>query len=353
MPGVTVTLTNVETGSVRTVTTELHRRLGGALPRARHVSHHLRADRIQAAAARRHHGLDRRDGDGRRRRSRSAALAEAVEVVANAEMVSSGSMTVGAHARSEGARGPADVRPQLHAAARHRAGRLGRHQRAAVERQRVDLAERERRAHHQQQLRLQRRRRHEPALLQQPGQRLEPARSRTAAGRCRATSRRRPRRCRKSSCRRASTTRRPAATAAATSRSSSKSGTNSFRGSGYYYNQNDGLMANDFFFNRAGIEKPDPRRHEGGGTIGGPIIRNKTFFFGSYQRTQARDLVRGRGEQHGAAAAERSPTTAPTPASTRFAAAIWDPQPRPGQLRASSTRSRGRCSRRSSPTART
>jgi hypothetical protein len=66
-----------------------------------------------------------------------------------------------------------------------------------------------------------------------------------------------------------------------------KSGTNTFRGSAYYYNQNDALMANDFFFNRAGIDKPILDRHEGGGTIGGPIFRNKTFFFGSYQRTQA------------------------------------------------------------------
>ena len=66
-----------------------------------------------------------------------------------------------------------------------------------------------------------------------------------------------------------------------------KTGTNSFHGSAYYYNQNDALMANDFFFNRAGIEKPILDRHEGGGTIGGPIIRNRTFFFGSYQRTQA------------------------------------------------------------------
>jgi hypothetical protein len=67
----------------------------------------------------------------------------------------------------------------------------------------------------------------------------------------------------------------------------SKSGTNSFRGTGYYYNQSDALMANDFFFNRAGIDKPILSRHEGGGTIGGPILKNRTFFFGSYQRTQA------------------------------------------------------------------
>jgi hypothetical protein len=67
----------------------------------------------------------------------------------------------------------------------------------------------------------------------------------------------------------------------------SKSGTNRFSGSAYYFNQNDSLMANDFFFNRAGIEKPILDRHEGGVTVGGPIKRNKTFFFGSYQRTDA------------------------------------------------------------------
>jgi hypothetical protein len=67
----------------------------------------------------------------------------------------------------------------------------------------------------------------------------------------------------------------------------SKGGTNSFRGSAYDYNQNDALMANDFFFNRAGIDKPILDRHEGAGTIGGPLVRNRTFFFGSYQRTQA------------------------------------------------------------------
>jgi hypothetical protein len=68
----------------------------------------------------------------------------------------------------------------------------------------------------------------------------------------------------------------------------SKSGTNTFSGSAYYYNKNDSLMANDFFFNRAGVEKPILDRNEGGFTIGGPIVRNKTFFFGSYQRTKAR-----------------------------------------------------------------
>ena len=75
-------------------------------------------------------------------------------------------------ARSEGARVAPDLRQELHAAAGHRAGRIRRHQRPAVQRQRVDLSQRERRPHHQQQLRLQRHRRDQPTLLQQPGQRV-------------------------------------------------------------------------------------------------------------------------------------------------------------------------------------
>ncbi len=67
----------------------------------------------------------------------------------------------------------------------------------------------------------------------------------------------------------------------------SKSGTNRLHGSVYHYIQNDKLMANDFFFNRAGLDRPVLRRNEGGATIGGPIIKNKTFFFGSYQFTRA------------------------------------------------------------------
>ena len=67
----------------------------------------------------------------------------------------------------------------------------------------------------------------------------------------------------------------------------SKSGTNQFRGTLYHYLQNEKFIANDFFYNRAGVARPQLRRNEGGGTLGGPIIRNRFFFFGSYQRTQA------------------------------------------------------------------
>jgi hypothetical protein len=68
----------------------------------------------------------------------------------------------------------------------------------------------------------------------------------------------------------------------------SKSGTNEFHGTVYHFFQNEKLIANDFFFNRAGSERPMLRRNEGGFAIGGPIIKNKTFFFGSYQATRAK-----------------------------------------------------------------
>lgn len=66
-----------------------------------------------------------------------------------------------------------------------------------------------------------------------------------------------------------------------------KSGTNSYHGTGYYYLQNEKLNANDFFFNKDGIARPKARRNEGGFTIGGPLVRDRFFFFGGYQRTKA------------------------------------------------------------------
>lgn len=66
-----------------------------------------------------------------------------------------------------------------------------------------------------------------------------------------------------------------------------KSGGNSFNGTLYHYLQNEKLNANDFFFNKDGIDRPKARRNEGGGTIGGPIRKDRTFFFGGYQYTRA------------------------------------------------------------------
>lgn len=64
-----------------------------------------------------------------------------------------------------------------------------------------------------------------------------------------------------------------------------RSGSNSFHGSGYHFLQNEQFNANEFFLNRAGTVRPKFRRNETGVTLGGRIIRDKTFFFASVQRT--------------------------------------------------------------------
>lgn len=67
----------------------------------------------------------------------------------------------------------------------------------------------------------------------------------------------------------------------------SKSGGNDLHGAVYHYLQNDKLIANDFFFNAASLPRQRLQRNEGGFTLSGPVIRNKTFLFGSYQFTRA------------------------------------------------------------------
>ena len=65
---------------------------------------------------------------------------------------------------------------------------------------------------------------------------------------------------------------------------STKSGANTFHGSLYEYHRNRILNANDFFSNRAGRARPSYIQNQFGGTIGGPIWRDHTFFFAGYER---------------------------------------------------------------------
>ena len=64
-----------------------------------------------------------------------------------------------------------------------------------------------------------------------------------------------------------------------------KSGGNDFHGSAYEFFRNTSLDANSFFQKAAGAPKPIFRQNQYGGTLGGPIERNKAFFFVSYQGT--------------------------------------------------------------------
>ncbi len=62
-----------------------------------------------------------------------------------------------------------------------------------------------------------------------------------------------------------------------------KSGTNSLHGSGWEYIRNRALDANDFFLNQAQVARPPLRWNQFGATLGGPIVKDKLFFFLAYQ----------------------------------------------------------------------
>jgi hypothetical protein len=77
--------------------------------------------------------------------------------------------------------------------------------------------------------------------------------------------------------------------------SQTKSGTNSYHGSAYEYHQTDAWNAAPFFRNSdptipADQKVPTLKRNTFGATIGGPILKDKLFFFASYQGQRARDL---------------------------------------------------------------
>ncbi len=67
-----------------------------------------------------------------------------------------------------------------------------------------------------------------------------------------------------------------------------KSGTNEFHGSAFDFLRNNAMDATSFDANRSGIKKGKLRRNQFGATVGGPIAKNKTFFFLSWEGTRER-----------------------------------------------------------------
>jgi len=67
-----------------------------------------------------------------------------------------------------------------------------------------------------------------------------------------------------------------------------RSGTNQFHGTLFDYFRNDVLDANSWFADRDGVPKPKERQNDFGGVFGGPIFRNRTFFFLSYEGLRLR-----------------------------------------------------------------
>ena len=62
-----------------------------------------------------------------------------------------------------------------------------------------------------------------------------------------------------------------------------KSGSNQFRGNLFEYHRNTLTTANDWFNNAAGIERPKLIRNLFGGSLGGPIVKDRLFFFYNYE----------------------------------------------------------------------
>jgi len=65
-----------------------------------------------------------------------------------------------------------------------------------------------------------------------------------------------------------------------------RGGTNEWHGSLFWFHRNDYFSANNFFNNTVGEVVPPLKRHQFGGRVGGPIIKDKTFFFFGYEQTR-------------------------------------------------------------------
>ena len=67
-----------------------------------------------------------------------------------------------------------------------------------------------------------------------------------------------------------------------------RSGTNQFHGTAFDYLRNDALDANNWFANSAGLPRPEERQNDFGGTLAGPMVKDRTFFFFSYEGLRLR-----------------------------------------------------------------
>jgi hypothetical protein len=86
-----------------------------------------------------------------------------------------------------------------------------------------------------------------------------------------------------------------------------RSGTNEFHGGIFDYFRNDALDANDWFANAYGLPKAPLRQNDFGVTFGGPVIRNQTFFFLSYEGLRLRQPQFGTVEVPSASARAQAP----------------------------------------------
>jgi hypothetical protein len=88
-----------------------------------------------------------------------------------------------------------------------------------------------------------------------------------------------------------------------------RSGTNQFHGALSEYFRNDALDANDWFSNFNHLTKPEERQNDFGGVFGGPIIKDKTFFFFSYEGLRLRQPLTQETAVPDSASRQQAPST--------------------------------------------
>jgi Carboxypeptidase regulatory-like domain/TonB dependent receptor-like, beta-barrel len=87
-----------------------------------------------------------------------------------------------------------------------------------------------------------------------------------------------------------------------------RSGTNSFHGTLFEYFRNDVLDARDWFVNFNGLAKPQERQNDFGGVFSGPVFKDRTFFFFSYEGLRLRQPSTQQSVVPNAAARQQAPT---------------------------------------------
>src|SRR5262249_32740733 len=70
---------------------------------------------------------------------------------------------------------------------------------------------------------------------------------------------------------------------------STPSGGNKIHGDLFWYNRNNAFSANEWFNNQWGIKKPFLNKNQSGGNVGGPIRRDKLFYFFDYEGLRTRE----------------------------------------------------------------
>ena len=114
-----------------------------------------------------------------------------------------------------------------------------------------------------------------------------------------------------------------------------KSGGNDWHGSGFYQTRPRWGTANNFFSELAGQPLPETYFHLGGGGVGGPIIKNRTFFWSSVEgygsNTTRNGAIRASRPRASAPATSRRRSTAPVTCQVIYDPLTGDPRPAHGR----------------------